>query len=39
MSLGAAAYLVKPISRDEVIGALTKVMDGGRLAPTTGGER
>jgi signal transduction histidine kinase/ActR/RegA family two-component response regulator len=39
MALGAAAYLVKPISRDEVIGALTKVLDGGRLAPTTGGER
>jgi CheY-like chemotaxis protein len=39
MSLGAAAYLVKPISRDALVGALAKVLDGGRLASTSEGDR
>jgi CheY-like chemotaxis protein/anti-sigma regulatory factor (Ser/Thr protein kinase) len=28
ISLGAAAYLVKPVSRDEILAALTRVLDG-----------
>ncbi|MGZ4639976.1 MAG: ATP-binding response regulator, partial [Actinomycetes bacterium] len=36
LSLGAAAYLVKPISRDDLIDALSQVVDGTRLASTSG---
>jgi signal transduction histidine kinase/ActR/RegA family two-component response regulator len=34
LSLGAAAYLVKPISRDDLLAALEEAVNGGQLAPT-----